>query len=74
MEVVRLAVYRNKALISALEELLSLAEAGEIQAVAAVVKFGCKDHRSYALGDYQRNPLEAVAATVQLKQRLIARI
>lgn len=71
MHVVNLAEYRNRGVISALEELLALAKNGDIQAVVFVAKFGPHDHRAGATGDYKRHPEEAISATLIMKLKLV---
>lgn len=71
MQVVSLVEYRNKGVISALEELLALAKTGEIQAFVFVAKFGPLDHRAGTTGDYKRHPEQAITAAFLLKLKLM---
>ena len=71
MRVVNLCEYRNKGVISALEVLLALARAGEIQGFAFIVKFGPHDHRGGATGDYKKHPDQALGATFRMGRQLM---
>jgi len=70
MSVTNLDEYRNKGVISALEELLALARTGEIQALVFVAKFGPHDHRAGTTGDYKRHPEQAMSAAFIMKLKL----
>jgi hypothetical protein len=71
MQVVNLRRYRNKGLVAALKELITLAESGQVQGLAFVVKFGPHDHRAGSSGDYKSHPEEALMATLKMKQSLV---
>ncbi len=71
MRVVNLGEYRNRGVISALEELLALARAGQVQGFAFIVKFGPNDHRGGATGDYKRHPEQALGATFRMGRQLM---
>lgn len=62
--------YRSQHVTSELKELLKLAEAGKLQGLAFVVKFGPDDHRAGMAGDYQRRPEQALRATFLLERHL----
>lgn len=70
MKLVKLAEYRSKGVINALEELLALAHAGELKGVAVVAKFSKEDHRAYTAGDYKHHPAEALSATFMLERQI----
>ena len=69
--VVSLGRYRNRRLVDGLRNLLELAEAGEIQGVTFVAKFGCKDHRAGVLGVYQSSPEQALTAVLHMERELV---
>ena len=70
MNVRSLASYKNKEIIEELEEFLRMAEAGEITAIAVVLKLGPNDHRAGMYGAYKKNPSEALQATFILEGKL----
>lgn len=71
MQVVSLVQYKNRELIAVLKELLQLAESGQAQGLAFVVKVGRRRHYSGLTGDYSRSPDEAIPAVVRLKETLL---
>lgn len=71
MQVVKLARYRNRELVDVLKGLLELAEDGTAQGLGFVVKLGRGNHRTALVGDYSRNPDEAMMAVIRLKDRLV---
>ena len=74
MRVVNLVEHRNHEVISALEELLALAQAGDITALAFIVQTGPRRHKAGLVGNYRRRPSEAIPALLTLKHRLILEI
>lgn len=53
-----------------LRELLKAAEAGEIWAIAFIIKCGPDDNRSDFVGEYRRNSGSALKATLALERML----
>lgn len=72
MKLVSLAEYKNREVVAVLRDLLAMAEKGQAQGLAFVVKMGRAVHRGGLAGDYMRNPDEAVSAAVRLKQQVLA--
>lgn len=70
VQVVSLAEYRNRELVEVLKGLLALAEDGSAQALGFVVKIG-RSHRAALVGDYRRQPGEALRGVLRLKERLL---
>lgn len=70
LRLVRMADFRNRALVASCRELLELSEAGIIVGHAFVVKFGPGDHRAGLTGDYGRLPAEALSAAFMLERHL----
>lgn len=73
MHVVRLAEYRNRELVEVIRGLLQMAEDGDAQGLAFVVKMGRGDHRPGIAGDYKRFPDEALPATLRMERYLTKR-
>lgn len=71
MNVVRLVVFRNRELVAVCKDLLALAESGEAQGLAFVVKLKGRTHRAGLAGDYGRSPAEALSAATRLQQKLL---
>lgn len=71
MRVVDLVAYRSHEVVSALEELLVLAKAGDVTALAFIVQVGTQQHKAGLSGNYQRRPGEAIPALLTLKHRLL---
>lgn len=71
MQLVRMAEYKNRELVSVLKELLSLAEGGSAHGLAFVVKLRKGVHRAGAAGDYRRFPEEALSATFRMERYLM---
>lgn len=57
-------------MVEVLRELLKAAEAGEIWALAFIIKCGPGDNRSDFVGEYKRNPAAALQATFALEKML----
>lgn len=72
MHVVSLAQYKNRELIAVLRDMLKLAETGQAQGLAFVLKVGHRRQWSGLTGDYARNPDEALKAAVKLKEEILA--
>jgi hypothetical protein len=72
MNVVRMTEFRNRELVAVCRELLRLAEKGEAQGLAFVVKLGRRSHRPGLVGDYTRNPEEGLAAAFRLRDSLLS--
>lgn len=62
--------YRQREVVDALKALLAAAEAGDVQAIAYVVKVGPGDHRAGTAGVYRRHPEKALQATFALERHL----
>lgn len=54
-----------------LEGLASDAKAGKISGLAFVVKYGQREHRAGAAGDYRHDPEQALSATARMKRHLM---
>jgi hypothetical protein len=72
VNLVSLAEYKNREVVAVLRELTQLAEKGQARGLAFVVKVGRRGgHRLGLVGDYRRNPDEALGAAVRLKEMLL---
>lgn len=65
-----LAAHRSREVVVVLRELLKAAEAGEIWAIAFIIKCGPGDNRSDFVGEYKRNSSAALQATLALERML----
>lgn len=74
MRIVNLMAYRSHEVVSVLEELLALAKAGDVTALAFVIQAGPLMHKAGISGDYRRHPGEAIPALLTLKNRLLLEI
>lgn len=68
--VVSLQRFRNRELVAVCKELLKQAEAGGMQGLTFVGKFGPRDHRAGLAGDYKKDPAQALSAAVRLERFL----
>lgn len=71
LHVVDLAAYKNQEMIEVTRALLHLAEKGEARGLSFVVKLGRGDHRAGCVGDYRRNPEEAMSAVFRMERELM---
>lgn len=69
MQVIKLDEYRNRDVVSALRDLLAMAENGEVQGLVFVAKLG-QAHRAGALGDYRLHPEQALPAATRMQRHL----
>jgi len=70
MNPVALDEYRKERLAESFDELAAHARAGEVTGWTGTVKFGGRDHRHYALGDYVHEANQAVAELQALQKTL----
>lgn len=71
MRVISMSEYQGRKVADLLDAMLTMAQNGEIRALAFVAKFGQRAHRTGRIGEYRQNPAEALLAVQLLNQKLL---